>query len=209
MGPVRKPAAVLVGYGRADSIPFIEQVKPIELIKSVENPSFNMTEDSERGTGTDMILQGVSYEESSDPVQEASFGAEQRQCNDEVRPVIENDAGELRDNIQPITGQFHADETPKTPEISSEAAAIEEEGFGEIEIGKMKVRVNVPVHLIKRAQSLTRESRIKVAGAVAAQTLQQHPQLVSSHFSDPVHVWGEIREFVMNMFGKAKKVSVM
>jgi type II secretory pathway predicted ATPase ExeA len=206
MEPAHKPGEVLVGYGRDDSRPFIEQLKPMELMESVENLSFGMTEDSERDTRTDMIATDVSSEESSDPVQEDYFGSEQRQFDDEIRPVIAGDVGKLRDNIQPITEQFPAE---KTSEISCEAAVIEEEGSGEIEIGTMKVRVNVPVHLIKRAQSLTQENRIKVAGALAAQTLQQHPQLVSSHLSDPVHVWGEIRECVMNMLGKVKKVSVM
>jgi type II secretory pathway predicted ATPase ExeA len=209
MGPVHKPEEVMAGYGSANSIPFIEQLKPLELIEFVENPFFSMTEDSEKDTGTDMITKDISYKESSEQVQEASFGIEQRQCDDEVRPVIDNDAGESKDTIQPVTGQVHAEEASKTSEVSREAVKIEEEDFGEIEIGTMKVRVNVPVHLIKRAQSLTRESRIKVAGAVAAQTLQQHPQLVSSNLSDPVLVWGEIREFVLNMLGKSKKVSVM
>lgn len=200
---------VLVAHGRDNSVPVIEQLKPVESIEFVENPSFSMTEDPERDTRADMIAQDVSYEESSVPVQKESFGVEQRKCDDEIRPVIENDTGEVMNNIQPITGQVHAEEALETSESSHDAAVTEKEGFGEMEIGTMKVRVNVPVHLIERAQSLNRESRIRVAGAVAAQTLQRHPQLVSSNLSDPVHIWGEIREFVLNMLGKTKKVSVM
>ncbi|MBN2515354.1 MAG: AAA family ATPase [Deltaproteobacteria bacterium] len=173
MEPAHTPGEVLVGYERDNRVSYIEQLRPVELKESVEKSSLTMTEDFGRDTKTDMIANDVVSEESSDPAQEASRSVEQRQCDDEVRPVIEK------------------------------------EGCGEVEIGTIKVRVNVPAQLIKRAQSLTRESRIKVAGAVAAQTLQQHPQLVSSQQSDPVHVWGEIREFVLNMLGKEKKVSVM
>lgn len=209
MEPAHKPGELLVGYGRNNNVPFIEQLKPVVLMASVEKPSFNMAEDSEEAAQTDILSRDVSSEESSAPILDASPDVEQMQYDDRLRPVIESDAGAERDTAQPVTGQIHAEDTSKRSEISHENAVIEEDSLGEIEIGTIKVRVNVPVNLIKRAQSLTQENQIKVAGAVAAQTLQQHPQLVSSDLSDPVHVWGEIRELVLNMLGKAKKVSVM
>jgi len=100
-------------------------------------------------------------------------------------------------------------ESNELPPRSRETTVAEDGNSVEIEIGDMKVTVNLPLQIIQQAQSSTREHRVKLAGALAAQTLQQHPQFTSSHFSDPVHIWGKIRESVLNMFEEEKKLGVM
>jgi type II secretory pathway predicted ATPase ExeA len=79
----------------------------------------------------------------------------------------------------------------------------------EIQIGDAKVKVDLPLHVLRQVQSCTKEECIRLAGILAAQTLRKNPHLTASHMSDPVTVWGRIREFVMNRFGKEAAVSAV
>jgi hypothetical protein len=67
----------------------------------------------------------------------------------------------------------------------------------EARIGKFKIRIGIPVQLIRQARQSTRENRLKMAGGLAAQTLQKYPQLTFSTSADPVAVWSEIRNFIL------------
>jgi len=79
----------------------------------------------------------------------------------------------------------------------------------EIQIGNTKVQVDLPLHVLRQVQSCTKEERIRLAGILAAQALRKNPHLTASHMSDPVTVWGRIREFVMKRFGKEEAVSAI
>ena len=120
--------------------------------------------------------------------------------------LVEGKGLEEKRNAQPVAENAGSKEMSAR---SGKPAAVEDASPVEIEINDMKVTINLPPHIIEQAQSLTGESRIKLAGALAAQTLQKHPQLMTSRFSDPVHVWGEIRESVLNIFGEDKKLNIM
>ena len=50
------------------------------------------------------------------------------------------------------------------------------------------------------ATSSTRENRAKLAGSLAAQTLDKYPQLTSENAVDPVALWSEIKSLVLNAF---------
>ena len=100
-------------------------------------------------------------------------------------------------------------ESNKLPPRSRETTVAEDRRSVEIEIGDMKVTVNLPLQIIQQAQSSTKEHRIKLAGTLAARALQQHSQFTSPHSSDPVHIWGKIRESVLNTFEEEKKLGVM
>lgn len=67
----------------------------------------------------------------------------------------------------------------------------------EIELGGFKIEVNIPVHLVEQAQTSTPEHRMKIAGALAAQILKKHTQITSSPSLDPISVWSDIREFIV------------
>ncbi len=107
---------------------------------------------------------------------------------------------------RPILEKIEADELPVG---SEETAATEDTNAFEIEleVEDMKFIVNLPFHIIKQAQSSTRKHRVKLAGTMAAQALQQHPQFTSSHFSNPVHIWGELRDSVLKIFGEEEKIA--
>ena len=100
-------------------------------------------------------------------------------------------------------------ESDTLPSDSREPAVSDDRKSVEIQIGDMKATVNLPLQIIQQAQSSTREHRVQLAGALAARTLQQNPQFTSSHFSDPVDIWGKIRESFMNVFEEEKKLGVM
>jgi type II secretory pathway predicted ATPase ExeA len=68
----------------------------------------------------------------------------------------------------------------------------------EMRIGNISVRIKFPEHLLKQSLSFSTEHRYKVAGGLAAETLKNNPQLMTSQFCDPVPVWQEIRDFVFS-----------
>lgn len=92
-------------------------------------------------------------------------------------------------------------EMPKpaeTPEPLPEAPSIKKDILEEMEIGGIKVTINIPYHIVEQAQSSTHEHRIKIAGALAAQVLKKYPELTSTPSGDPISIWSDIREFVAN-----------
>lgn len=74
-------------------------------------------------------------------------------------------------------------------------------------IGKFKVKVNIPPHIIKQASSFSREYREKLAGILAAQALKKYPQLSSSPTDDPLVIWGETRDMILTKFEKEIKAA--
>jgi general secretion pathway protein A len=67
----------------------------------------------------------------------------------------------------------------------------------EVSIGKYGINVSIPPHIMEQAQSFTEENRSKLAGVLAAQTMQKHPQLTVSADIDPVTIWSDIRECIL------------
>ena len=86
----------------------------------------------------------------------------------------------------------------ETPKPLPEAPSIKKDILDEMEIGGVKVTINIPYHIVEQAQSSTHEHRIKVAGALAAQVLKKYPELTSTPSGDPISIWSDIREFVAN-----------
>ncbi len=80
---------------------------------------------------------------------------------------------------------------------TEEAPSVEKDISEEIEIAGHKITVSIPVHVIEQAQSSTPEHGLKVAGALAAQILKKHPELMSSPSIDPIHVWSDIRKLIV------------
>jgi type II secretory pathway predicted ATPase ExeA len=87
---------------------------------------------------------------------------------------------------------------PELPPPTPEAAPCEPNKEGEeVSIGKYGINVSIPPHIIEQAQSFTEEHRSKLAGVLAAQTMQKHPQLTVSVDIDPVTIWSDIRECIL------------
>jgi type II secretory pathway predicted ATPase ExeA len=101
--------------------------------------------------------------------------------NDEQKVVILHD-------------KFSQPESPLPPEV--EPCEPKEEGE-EVSIGKYGININIPPHIMEQVQSFTEEHRSKLAGVLAAQTMQKHPQLTVSADMDPVTIWSDIRECIL------------
>ncbi len=68
----------------------------------------------------------------------------------------------------------------------------------EICIGQNRITIDIPQHLMRQSLSFSQEHRFKLAGGLAAETLKKHPHLIASHSVDPVPIWVEIRDFVLD-----------
>jgi hypothetical protein len=53
---------------------------------------------------------------------------------------------------------------------------------------------------LQQAGASTSETRKKIAGSLAAQTLQKYPQMAFSSSHDPVALWGDITKSILTAF---------
>ncbi len=188
---MHEPEEVLADHENENTGPIIEELKPVELLTPVEETAF-------------IVMGGSEKEEEFEPVAEPLDLTESSSLSDEV-DLKKEESTEIKEPM-PVPEKLEPEELSKPPD---KATVAKEENIIEIEIGDMRIKVSLPLSIIKQAQSSTQKHRVKLAGALAAQTLQQHPQLISANLSDPVHIWGEIREFVLNRFGEKSKVNIM
>ena len=73
-----------------------------------------------------------------------------------------------------------------------------EEVYDEVQIGSHIIKLTIPEHIIKQAASSDRERINKMAGYLAAQILKNNQQLIDSPLIDPVSVWNEIKDLILN-----------
>jgi general secretion pathway protein A len=64
-------------------------------------------------------------------------------------------------------------------------------------IAGFKIKIDIPPHVLEQTQSANTEHRRKIAGVLAAQTLEKNPQLTASPSVDPVSIWSEILSVIM------------
>jgi general secretion pathway protein A len=102
---------------------------------------------------------------------------------------------------EPVESQAAPDEAEAAPARSAPEPAHEpppSEIYEEAIVGKFKIKIGIPAQLLKMAVSSTRENRVKLAGMLAAQTLDKYPQLTSETATDPVALWSEIKTLILN-----------
>lgn len=153
-----------------ESEQFVEDVPPITPMTEPETPAFGEED--------------VHGEES------AVSQAEELPIDDKGLQEAETTPS---DRIQGVERTDVPDKESITPERKPGMEVREE-----IAIGQHRVEIYVPAHLMGQVQAATAEKQIKMIGALAAQILQKNPHLVTSHLDDPVYVWGEIRNFILN-----------
>ncbi|NLW36026.1 ExeA family protein [Syntrophorhabdus aromaticivorans] len=99
-------------------------------------------------------------------------------------------------------------ESPPPPEEPAPVSANENEGE-EVAIAKYGINVIIPPHVIEQAHSFTEEHRARLAGVLAAQTMQKHPQLTVSIGADPVMIWSDIRECILLKLRQGQESAAM
>ena len=118
-------------------------------------------------------------------------------------------AGELDEVAVSQRGERTADLGPALLSGGEpQEAPVRTEGTAEMEmcIGKARIRIDLPDHLLKQSLAITAEHRFKLAGGLAAETLRKHPDLIASQSIDPVPIWVAIRDFVLNRMSHAAGV---
>jgi len=84
--------------------------------------------------------------------------------------------------------------------LEAETVVPVDPGPEELEIGEVKISLNIHPDLIAEAKTGTEEFRVKLAGVLAAQALKKYPELTASPAVDPVNIWSEIRGHVLKKF---------
>jgi type II secretory pathway predicted ATPase ExeA len=110
-----------------------------------------------------------------------------------ARKAIEEPVAEEQ-KVVILHEKFVQQESSPHPETVQPEPAVENE---EVTIGKYGINVSIPPHIMEQAQSFTEEHRSKLAGVLAAQTMQKYPQLTVSVDIDPVTIWSDIRECIL------------
>jgi type II secretory pathway predicted ATPase ExeA len=139
--------------------------------------SFPFAEESletEDGTRSAIPLGSVSS-----PFAEESLGVEDRTCN--VSPLR---------GVEPKTKEEHQHQAEPT------------DASWETDIGPFRVKIAIPFDILQQAGTSTSETRTKIAGSLAAQTLQRYPQMAFSSSHDPVALWGDITKSILNAFDR-------
>ena len=75
----------------------------------------------------------------------------------------------------------------------------------EVEINGIRFTVRIPQEIFEEALASSGVDRDRLAGMLAARTLESNPGLTSSLSRDPVAIWGEIRDCILARFGQQKE----
>jgi hypothetical protein len=102
-------------------------------------------------------------------------------------------------NIPPRREEARPTEV-KQKETKEEPAQVEKEVYEEVLIGQQKVELAIPAHVIRQAQSASSESKNKLAGYWSAQIIKGNPHIMKSSLSDPVAIWFEVKNVILNKF---------
>jgi type II secretory pathway predicted ATPase ExeA len=86
------------------------------------------------------------------------------------------------------------------PRLEAETIIPVESVPEELEIGEVKISLDIHPDLLAEAKTGTEEFRVKLAGVLAAQALKKYPELTASPAVDPVNIWSEIRGHVLKKF---------
>jgi type II secretory pathway predicted ATPase ExeA len=122
--------------------------------------------------------------------------------------VMAPDASDRPDGLETFATHVRVKTSQKLglPEPNPEPIESASNGSVDIRINGLAISVDIPEHVFLNGQSYSEEYRVKLAGVLAAQTMEKYPQLTASHGTDPVTVWHEIRDVVLGALAQQKKV---
>lgn len=91
--------------------------------------------------------------------------------------------------------------------VISQFEDVPEEICEETWIGDLKIRIEIPQNVFIEARTSTKAQRMKLAGGLAAQTLQKYPQLTGPSVSDPVSLWNDITNVILSTLEQGSRAS--
>jgi len=101
---------------------------------------------------------------------------------------------------EPMEREVAGPAAEPAPRLEAETVLPVESLPEDLEIGEVKISLNIHPDLIAEAKTGTEEFRVKLAGVLAAQALKKYPELTASPAVDPVNIWSEIRGHVLRKF---------
>jgi type II secretory pathway predicted ATPase ExeA len=122
------------------------------------------------------VLEKVDVHQTAEKVMVEEMAPVPRPADEPVEPMPES--------VTPITAQ-RCDDVP-------------EEICEETWIGNLKIRIEIPQNVVIQARTSTRAQKMKLAGGLAAETLQRYPQLTGPSISDPVSLWNDITNVILS-----------
>ena len=113
--------------------------------------------------------------------------------SEEERPVRREVEEEEEQNESHVVSHIHGGpvEHRHRPETHDES--------WETDIGSLHIKISIPLEVLQQAGASSTEKRVKMAGSLAAQTLQNYPQLAYSSSHDPVTLWGDITQSILSV----------
>jgi type II secretory pathway predicted ATPase ExeA len=86
---------------------------------------------------------------------------------------------------------------PDLSQDDNEHKSSGQEIFEEILIGNHTIALTIPHHIIEEAKLSDRNSKSKLAGYWAAQIVKENPLLTESPLVDPVSIWHDIKDIIL------------
>ncbi|MDI6741600.1 MAG: AAA family ATPase [Smithella sp.] len=88
-----------------------------------------------------------------------------------------------------------------TEEVHDEPLSHQQqEDFEDVIIGKQNIKLAIPSHIIRQAQMTSPENKNKLAGYWSAQILKGNPNIMHASMSDPVALWFEVKNIILQKF---------
>jgi type II secretory pathway predicted ATPase ExeA len=94
---------------------------------------------------------------------------------------------------QPVEMPADSSTRPMAPQQYDAPVDIREETW----IGNLKITIEIPQNVVLQARTSTKAQKMKLAGGLAAETLQKYPQLTAPSASDPVSLWNDITNVIL------------
>jgi hypothetical protein len=181
-----------------------EELKEEPFIETVEEEKFE--EEELKGESEEEKLKEEPEEEFEEPIIETPPVKTVLMTVKEEEPIIEEAAP------TPVSSPPAAPPPPvetvfkPAKEIIPEMRVIQppveevivEEDKDTVTIAGCKITIEIPPHILEQTQTASTEQKRKIAGVLAAQTLEKNPQLTASPTVDPVSVWSDILNAIMN-----------
>lgn len=131
---------------------------------------------------------------------------EEKRFKEELKEIFKEPIIEKAEPPTPVENIFKPVEE-MVPEAKTilhppvEEAIEAEEDRDWVTIVGCKIKIEIPPHILEQAQLANSEQKKKIAGVLAAQTLEKNPQLTALPTVDPVSVWSDILNAIMNKLG--------
>ncbi|HUJ89934.1 MAG TPA: AAA family ATPase, partial [Syntrophorhabdales bacterium] len=170
-----------------------------ERFQKLTGPALQKRRPRKRLLGGALQKKDAEEEKTEEELSE-SFTLQDKSLN---APEVSSDDEAIDDKTAFTESSETFEGTPETVQEETRRSVPDEtrtELYEEAIVGKFKIKVGIPLQLLKMATSSTRENRAKLAGSLAAQTLDKYPQLTSETAVDPVALWSEIKSLVLNAF---------